>query len=295
MTSRLDLSSFLPVEEDGMSETDSPTILSGSSVNTYLRCGKQWEYAYVLQIRRPPSIKQGLGIAAHEAVALNMQQKVLTFMDLPAEEVAQKFSDEWDLMAIDIDDVVNVERIDERTGKKTKTRKETKAAAKDSGIKAVMVHHEEMASKVQPVWVERQISFQLNGSIEYTGIFDLADNRGRVRDHKFVSRKPQDGGGYILPMVGYALGYRQISEDPETEIVLDYVVRTQDPYYLPLASGGPVSDQAIQEFAHIVSDVRRSIDAGIFNPNGLHSHACGWCGYADICPAFRAANGGKNA
>lgn len=292
--SRLDLSSFIPVEEDGVSETTDPMVLSGSSVNTYLRCGKQWEYAYVLQLRRPPSIKQGLGIAAHEAVGFNLAQKVLTYMDLEEEEVVQKFEDEWDVMAVDIEDVVNVEGIDERTGKKTKTRKETKAAARESGIKAVMVHHEELSTKVQPVWVEREISFQLNDSIAYTGIFDMADDRGRVRDHKFVSRKPQDGGAYILPMIGYALGYRQISDEPETEIVLDHIVRTQDPYYLPLASGGPVTDAAIQQFARVVTEVRRGIDAGIFNYNGLQSHACGWCGYADICPAYRAANGGKN-
>lgn len=293
--SSLDLSSFIPTDEDGMSETTSPTVLSGSSVNTYLRCGKQWEYAYVLQLRRPPSIKQGLGIAAHEAVGFNLAQKTLTYMDLPQEEVVEKFLDTWDLMEVEIEDVTNEERLDERTGKTTKTRRETKAKARDSGAKAVMVHYEELSTKIQPVWVEREISFKLNDEIDWTGIFDMADDRGRVRDHKFVSRKPQDGGGYILPMIGYALGYRQISDDVETEIVLDHIVRTQEPYYLPLASGGPVTDEAIREFARIITEVRRGIDAGIFNPNGLHSHACGWCGYADICPAYRAANGGRNA
>jgi len=295
LASTLDLSSFIPVDEDGTSETTSPTVLSGSSVNTYLRCGKQWEYAYVLQLRRPPSIKQGLGIVAHEAVALNYEQKILTFQNLPEEEVVQKFVDEWNVIEVDIGDVVNVEGIDERTGKKTKTRKETKAQAYDSGIKAVMKHHEEVGSLVQPVWVERQINFKLNDEIDWTGTFDLADNYGRVRDNKFVSRKPQDAGPYLVPMIGYALGYRQISEDPETEIVLDNIVRTQEPYYLPLASGGPVTDEAIRQFAAIVTDVRRGIDAGVFNYNGLQSHACGWCGYADICPAYKAANGGRNA
>lgn len=291
---KLDLASFIPTDEDGSSETTSPTILSGSSVNTYLRCGKQWEYAYVLQLKRPPSIKQGLGIAAHEAVASNLSQKVLTFMDLPEEEVVEKFVDTWDLLSVDIEDVVNTEREDPRTGKTTKTRKETKAAAKDSGVKAVMLHHEELSTKIQPVWVEREISFRLNDAIDWTGIFDLADDRGRVRDHKFVSKRPEDGGAYILPMVGYALGYRQISPEPETEIVLDYIVRTQEPYYLPLASGGPVTDEALQQFVRIVTEVRRGIDAGIFNYNGLHSHACSWCGYADICPAYRATHGGQN-
>lgn len=285
---------FIPTDEDGAADGPlSTTVLSGSSVNTYLRCQKQWEYAYVLQLRRPPSIKQGLGITAHEAVALNYEQKTLTFMDLPAERVVQKFVDEWDILSVEIEDITEEARIGKR-GQPLKSRKETKAQAKASGIKAVMRHHEDVASVVQPVWVERQIAFRINNEIEWTGTFDVSDDRGRVRDNKFVSRKPQDGGTYMLPMIGYAMGYRQISNDTEAEIVLDHIVRTEEPYYLPLASGGPISDFAVREFVRIVGEVKRSIDAGIFMPTGLQSHACGWCGYADICPAFRAANGGQN-
>ena len=290
----LDLASFLPVDEDGASgDPISTTVLSGSSVNTYLRCQKQWEYAYVLQLKRPPSIKQGLGITAHEAVALNYEQKALTFMDLPVEQVVQKFEDSWDILSVEIEDITEEAKIGKR-GQPLKSRKENKAQARESGIKAVMLHHEGIASQVQPVWVERQIQFKLNDSIDWTGIFDLSDDRHRVRDNKFVSRKPQDGGAYMLPMIGYALGYRQITDDVEAEVVLDNVVRTEQPYYLPLASGGPITDDAIAEFSRIVTTVKRSIDAGIFMPTGLQSHACGWCGYADICPAYRAANGGRN-
>ena len=286
---------FLPTDEDGRPDGDaSPTVLSGSSVNTYLRCQKQWEYAYVLQLRRPPSIKQGLGITAHEAVAMNYEQKTLTFKDLPTEEVVQKFEDEWDLLSVEIEDVTEEARLGKK-GLPLKLRKETKAVARASGIKAVMLHHEQVASVVQPVWVERQIQFKLNDTIDWTGIFDVSDDQNRVRDNKFISRKPQDAGSYMIPMIGYALGWRQISNDIEAEVVLDNIVRTETPYYLPLVSGGPISDFAIREFARIVTDVKRGIDAGIFLPTGLQSHACGWCGYANICPAYRAANGGHNA
>jgi CRISPR/Cas system-associated exonuclease Cas4 (RecB family) len=285
---------FLPIDEDGGSDgVLSPTVLSGSSVNTYLRCQKQWEYAYVLQLRRPPSIKQGLGITAHEAVALNYEQKTLTFMDLPTEEVVQKFEDSWDILAIEIEDITEEAKIGKR-GNPLKSRKENKARARASGIKAVMLHHEGIASQIQPVWVERQIQFKINDLIDWTGIFDLSDNKNRVRDNKFVSRKPQDAGPYMIPMIGYALGYRQITDSIESEVVLDNVVRTEEPYYLPLASGGPITDDAIAQFVRIVTQVKRSIDAGIFLPTGLQSHACGWCGYADICPAYKAANAGRN-
>jgi hypothetical protein len=95
-------------------------------------------------------------------------------------------------------------------------------------------------------------------------------------------------------MIGYALGYRQLVHGLEAEVVLGHIVRTEEPYYLPLGSGEPISDEAIGQFARTVHDVKRAIDAGLFLPTGLQSHACGWCGYADICPAYRAANGGRN-
>lgn len=286
---------FIPTDEDGKGDgLISPTILSGSSITTYMRCPKQWEYAYVLRLKRPPSIKQGLGIAAHEAVAFNMEQKTLTYADLPDEEVGQKFLDTWDLLSIEIEDITEEARISEKTGKVLKSRKETKADARRSGAQAVMLYQEEAASKIQPVWVERQIQFKLNEEIDYSGIFDLGDDRNRVRDQKFVSKRPSDGGSYIVPMIGYALGYRQLTDSIEAEVVLDYIVRTAEPYYLPLASGGPITPEAINQFAKIVTDVHDGISRGYFPPTGLVSFACSWCGYADICPAYRAANGGRN-
>jgi len=292
----LDLGAFIPTDEEGRADGAlSPTILSGSSVNTYLRCGKQWEYAYVLQLKRPPSIKQGLGITAHEAVGMNMEQKILTYMDLPTEAVVQKFLDEWDALAPDIEDAVNEERVDEYTGKKSTTRRETKAKARESGIKAIQLHHTVVAPKIQPTFVEQPIQFLLDGEIDWSGIFDISDRHERVIDWKFVSKRPTDGGAYILPMIGYALGYRHLTGGMEAEVILGHVVRTEEPYYVPLGSKEPISDEAIRQFAHTVHGVKRAIDAGIFLPTGLQSHACGWCGYKDICPAFKAANGGRNA
>lgn len=41
-----------------------------------------------------------------------------------------------------------------------------------------------------------------------------------------------------------------------TDTVLDYLVATKKPYYLPIAAGGPVSDQQIERFAGIVENDR---------------------------------------
>lgn len=249
-----------------------PLVLSASSLQTYLRCPKQWYFAYVAEYRNPPSIKQVLGIAAHEAIEANMAQKVWTWEDLPVSDVLDAFSTSYDRGSVE------VERADEDPGK-----------AKDSGVKLVRLHHEQVAPAIQPAMVEEPIQFEING-VPYSGIIDLVDDRGKVRDWKTTGKSPSPGQ-YMLNMVGYAIGYRQATGQVESEVVLDYLVRTTKPKHVPIASGGPVSDEAIVRFSSVVRDVADAINAGSFVPNGLANGACSWCGYKHICTSYREEYG----
>lgn len=246
-----------------------PVVLSASSVATFLRCGQQWFYAYVERIVSPPSIRQTLGVAAHAAIEHNMSQKSYSGTDLPEEEVLDSFSDHWDRLVVDVED-----KQDEDPGK-----------AKDSGSKLVRLHHREVAPGIQPFWVEEPVQFAVNG-IPYSGTIDLVDDRNRIRDWKTTKRTPTQAN-YLLQMTGYALAYRQLTGEVESEVVLDYLIRTKLPQYLPVASGGPIDNTSIVKFADIVERVYSAIDAGHFVPNGLVNNACSWCGYRNICPAYR--------
>ena len=111
-----------------------------------------------------------------------------------------------------------------------------------------------------------------------------------------MARKPSGiGVQYFTNMVGYAIGYRQLTGRTEAEVMLDYHVRTKKPYYLPVASGGPIDDSAIRSFARIVRMIANRIKAGVFLPTGLSHQACGWCGYREICPYYRKHGGQNNA
>jgi CRISPR/Cas system-associated exonuclease Cas4 (RecB family) len=248
----------------------SKLVLSASSLNTFLRCGQQWYFAYVAGIKRPPSLKAALGIALHEAVEVNYQQKKETRVDLPVGDVIDAFDTAF------VKETSIVEEDPE----------ESKAAAKDSGVKCIRKYQLEVAPSVQPIWVEEKIRFDING-IPWSGSVDLVDEMRRLRDLKSTARKPKPEG-YKLNMVGYALGYRHQTGETESDVWFDYVVRTKDPYYLPVKSGGPVTDDAIASFADTVTTVDNAISAGSFVPNGLQSGACSWCGYRDMCPAFKA-------
>lgn len=247
-----------------------PVVLSASSIATFLRCGQQWFYAYVERIVEPPSIRQSLGIAAHHAIERNMSQKTFSGTDLPEEAVVDSFSDQYDHLVVDVeaDD-------DEDPGK-----------AKDDGVGLIRLHHRDVAPKIQPFWVEEPVQFSVNG-IPYSGTIDLVDDKNRIRDWKTTKRKPQQVS-HLLQMTGYALAYRHRTGEVESEVVLDYLIRTKLPQYLPVASGGPIDGEAVIKFANVVENVYAAIQEGRFLPNGLMSNACSWCGYKNRCPAYNA-------
>lgn len=249
--------------------SDLPIVLSSSSVTTFLRCGQQWYLAYVEGIKSPPTLKQARGIAVHKAVEVNMAQKIDTYVDLPVADMLDAYSTSYDQIGADGFDVTSVKEI---------------GTIKDEGVKLVELHASTVAPTIQPTFVERPVQFDING-ITFSGQVDIQDDQNRIRDTKTTARKPT-GESYILNMTGYALAKRQLDGDVESDIVLDYLVATKSPYYLPIVAGGPVTDDQIVRFANVVESVAGSIKSGRFAPNGLVSGACSWCGYKAVCPAY---------
>lgn len=255
-----------------------PFVLSSSSVATFLRCGTQWYFAYVEGRKSPPSVRQVVGIAAHRAIEHNMRQKIDTLTDLPRDEVLDAFNDSFD---------------EEIYGWEPSEDDETPEKGKSSGTRLVALARDRVLPLIQPLLVEMPVQMSVKvsdevGSVPYSGVLDMVDSKGRVHDWKTTKRRPVNTAAmHILQMTGYALGYRVLTGQQETEVVLNHFIRTQVPQYLPVASGGPVGEHAVQAFANIVSDVNAQIQAGRFLPNGLMSGACSWCGYTDVCPAYK--------
>ena len=251
-----------------------PVVLSGSSINTFLRCGQQWYFAYIEKLKSPPNLKQVVGIATHRAVEVNMAQKVTTKLDLPVSDVLDAFSESYDSQLPEVED-------DDDPGE-----------AKDSGIAITRLYQTEVAPPIQPLWVEQEIQFAINGQ-PYSGVIDLVEEREGVfgpehiiRDTKTTGRKPT-GEGHAIAMTGYAVAFRHKTGMKESDIALDYLVRTKKPYYLEVKNSGPIADDAIAQFGSIVGAVGKAIEAESFVPNGLQNNACSWCGYTAVCPAYQ--------
>jgi len=239
-----------------------PVVMSGTSLQTFLRCGHQWYLANVVQLKSPPNVRQVLGIAAHLAVEHNMAQKIVTKVDVSAEEMVDVFATDFDAHEGDVED-------DEDHGK-----------AKDDGVGLVRLHHREVSPLIQPIWVEEAGQLEING-IPYSYTIDIVDDKGRVRDTKTKMRRPTLEEN-MLQMTGYALGYRQRTGLIETDVVIDGLVRTKVPQYVPLY-GGTVNDEEVSAFADTLEGVAQAVGNGDFLPNGLNNGACSWCGYASYC------------
>lgn len=212
------------------------------------------------------------GTGGHKAAEVHMLGKIETGVDGPLDVALDAFSDEYDKEAVEA-----FEEPDKGL---------TRSLVKDAAVKEVTFWHKEVAPTIEPAMVEQPISFTING-IPWTGTVDLIDADRRVRDWKFTSKTPSGAEAYILNMVGYAIGYRTLTGEVESQIVLDHIVGLKTPKYVPIRSDGPVSDASLVAFADIVDTAQRSIQAGIFPANGLKSGACSWCGYRDICPAYK--------
>ncbi len=254
---------------------ESPTddlidVLSGSSVSTFLRCAKQWEFAYVYRLRRPPTLRLVVGSAGHTAVEGDMTQKMVTAVDLPEEDVLDSFSTAYDA------EVVDTENTDVERG-----------VAKDTGIRQMKYWHGNIAPDVDPMLVEEPIAFTID-DLTYTGTLDIADTKMRIRDWKFSQKTPSSGEAYLINMIGYAIGFRVATGVTERQVILDFVVGLKTKTkHVQFASEGPVPDASIKAFSGILRDVNQSVQAGIFPPTGIKSGACSWCGYKDICPAYK--------
>jgi RecB family exonuclease len=230
-------------------------------------------YAYVHTIKSPPRLRAVRGIAVHLAVEVDMRQKMTSMVDLPIDDMLDAYDEKFEREVGNGYEEDAAEDIGE---------------VKDRGYDLVRLYHRQAAPSIQPVLVEEPLSFSINGQT-YTGQIDLAtrDDAGKlvIRDTKTTARSPSPSQ-YQLNMVGYAVAARQRTGETEADTVLDYLVATNQPKYLPIAAGGPIPDEQIVGFSQVVADVGAAIKAGRFVPNGLVNGACSWCGYTRICPAF---------
>lgn len=229
-----------------------PVVFSGSSVATYERCHLQWWFEYVAAAPHEKTIELQIGLELHGYAERLMSARLAGGPGclLPVAEDEPEPTTELEELYF--------------------------VASRD----------------IEPVLVEAPFSITVDG-IPYSGFIDLVDDQAAIRDIKTVGKRPhaawhnQYGFDYSFAMTGYAMGFRQMTGAIESDLVLDYLVKTQTPYYWPISHGGPVEDWEVDQWRSRLYRAANSIVRRDYEPTGLGTWACAKCPFAAVCGPYQ--------
>ncbi|NOX54236.1 MAG: PD-(D/E)XK nuclease family protein [Planctomycetes bacterium] len=227
----------------------------------------------------PPGIALLKGTSFHRAAEANMEQKLTTHRDLPAEEIVEIA-------------VANFEQ--EAAGDILLTDEEASRGpavvlgeAKDQLAELAETHAKQQAPEYQPALVEKSVRIELpEAPRDLVGIIDLVDDRGRVIDFKTATRRrSQSDADSSVQLTVYAAAYECLHGVPPTELRLDCVVQTKTQTTRQVLA----THRSREDFAALarrINAVTAAIEAGVFPPTNPGNWWCSptFCGYWHDCP-----------
>ena len=259
--------------------------LSYSQLNTYLRCGMQYRYSYVLGIKEPPSLAPSAGTAGHTAVEMDSRRKIRTGANMPIDEMLDLFSTSFTKETEDV-----VLKPDEDKGR-----------TKDDLVHSLAMYHGTLAKEMLPLVVEK--SFRLDLAIEkvrpVVGRIDLINLQGKavgIWDNKFtMNRRPksQMEADTSIQLTTYDMAIKQeTGKDVSRLGLIQFIPPGRDSSRSPAVinvverSHAAMMPEAREARAARVKyqyeTAERGIKEAIFIPTD-NPIVCGWCGYRDRC------------
>ena len=246
--------------------------LSHSSVSTFLRCPRQWAFAYVEKLRRPPSVALIKGSAVDDGLSKNLGQKIETRIDLPVEDVLEMAEDSFR------------NRVDQSGGvDEIIWDGSNMAKGLDSTISLAKLHMVEHAPHIQPSAVQVELHTTLSDGRDFVGYLDFLDENGNICDWKTgKSRMGQTSADSDMQPTAYSM----LMGKPSNFV-----------FYRAIDTGKNVSGEVVETsrtaqqidwYKDAVEDVSAAVNAGVFpaNPNGWHCSPK-FCGFYDMCMSGR--------
>lgn len=254
--------------------------VSISALGTYLRCPAQYAHRYIH--RTTPSHRASalaFGTAIHTALAL-FYTRLMEGQEAPtAEELADSFSDRWNL-ELEGDVPVLLDG------------KDTPDSVRDMGVALVKVFHEQAPRPHKVLGVEEPFSIEVTDprtstafSERLVGVFDAVvqddDGRCRVVEHKTASRRwSKTRLDHDLQITGYSLAAPMVGL-PDATVTLQVLLKQKTPaldLYSPARS-----DRDRKDLLQVISGVLCAIKVGAFYP--IRDWPCQSCPYAGPCMA----------
>ena len=244
-----------------------------SGVETFAACGEQFRRRYLEGERIPPPSAIVVGIAVDRSVRANLSHKIATGYLLEPEAVKQAARD-------------SLER--QWQGEVLLEEGEKKSDSVDKALGLSDLHHRGIAPLIEPTHVARSMVVDLVGyDFQLAGEIDVQEGNRVIRDTKTKKVSPPRTMAHDdLKLTAYSLFAKVIDGKAPDTVALDVLWRTparKEDKFVTLPSGRSDADHAA--FLERVSEMDRSIKAGIFHPARQDDWRCSakWCGYFGSC------------
>lgn len=257
-----------------------------SHLSMFTRCGEQYRRRYLEGIIIAPGMALHVGVGTHASVELNLKAKLATGALLPQDAVQDAARDgvvksiEASGVTLDADE-------------KAAGLKAAQGAAVDMAVALSIVHHLQVAPKVNPAHIERPWVLELRGSkYDLAGRIDIqetgeAATPGTIRDTKTCARSPAAGDADSKDQLTmYALAALTL-DGAIPPLVMDYLVKTKVPKAVTQSTVRTQEDLGV--LLRRIEVMISAIQHGVFVPASQENWWCSprWCGYFDSCPYAR--------
>jgi hypothetical protein len=270
----------LPVIPPEFSDPGIPSgIFSPSQYSLYKKCGRAYEFRYLMGIKTPPAAVMVKGTAVHAGAELSHKSVMETgkapLLDAVRQHVADSFQEE-----ISSDEGKLVDWEDQKPGQ-----------VKDEAIGLYTTYHRQALPKVHPMEVESHVIGRI-GAVPVHGYIDLVDH----------TRQPSAGGvedpGVIviadMKTTSTTWSEDDIKKDPQftAYAALKGIPTVRVDNLVQLKKGPQLTQRTAirtkQEIGILVEDYEQVVDhikRGIFPMAPIDSWMCSarWCGYWSRC------------
>lgn len=259
-----------------------PDHISPSQILMYFRCGEQYRRRYVEGEKKPPGIKAICGKAVHYGTEVNYTQKLTTRENLPLATVKAATADGFDAS-------INETGVDLTNEEEGRGLAITLGGAKDAAVAMAEAYHTKIATSIQPLMVEKEITFTTDGvGKKLTGRVDLVTEDEVVCDIKTGARaRSETDAQRDLQLTWYSVAYRALTGNRPKAVEFHNI----NPGKLGAKTSIVRSTRTAQDeeiLGNYIQTALIGIARDFFPPANPQSFWCSqkYCGYAKTCKFF---------
>ncbi len=251
-----------------------------SMVNTWLRCGVQFERRYINGEVIPPGIAARRGSATHKGAEINNKNLVILGESLPLDDLRDATRDEY--MRLVKEEGVFIP---------SEQKSEANALLNDGlnqSLSSIEKYYTDVAPIIKPIGAEAYVKADIGLDLPIAGTIDLSE-KNRIRDMKIKGRADNQewADREIQPSFYYELFNALYGYYPD-EFIYDEIVplKTKTNYVqIPTKR----DREALERWKLYLRAFLRDLNAGIFRPAEPGHFLCSekWCGYFKSCPYAR--------